>query len=501
MTYSPTARREAAVSLLKGFLTPLLDPTGTLGVLAAVTGLLEAGGKLLPDLPFEPQVNRMLARIEDALPDEDFSPAAKDAARTFLYHHFRDARALAGRIEAHGENADRLVDDLFARTRSFLVKLSSDEQAQVRTLLRAFAEASYALPDVLHTLEAAFRDQVRHQLQHLRDHLEWDVWQRTEDLIGDPRLAWHTVMKAPVPSNLLSARYAFVPFLGREEALAELQAFRHSPEPFQAMVVAGTGGLGKTRLLQETLLHAHADGWRAGFLGTETTDLLDGLKALHRLRQCVWLVVDYAEDQPDAVGNIIASWLGHPHPKLRLVLLVRSRNLLEQALEQHWGRSHRVLDFLRGGKVLELDEEGLKVPPALRASVFDHARQAFAAVLPSSSPPQAPPAADFFAPPHFENTLYLHIAALTAVEDRPLRDRKELLKFVLQREEDHWTKRLKEDAHVKGKWTGRQVMSVLVRATLCMAARPGTDGTPPALDLFATPVKGWGVLEDRKSVV
>ncbi len=81
----------------------------------------------------------------------------------------------------------------------------------------------------------------------------------------DPKLS-----DPPVAERSL-ARYSTraVELLGRDEAMARLQAFLACGGGFAWMQIAGVGGQGKSRLGYELTLRARDQGWRAGLLESD----------------------------------------------------------------------------------------------------------------------------------------------------------------------------------------------------------------------------------------
>ena len=132
--------------------------------------------------------------------------------------------------------------------------------------------------------------------------------------------------------RLLSARSNPVPFLDRAGALARLETWARSEDPFAIYVLGGDGGSGKTRLgieLCRCLTDPNtprrgAEVWKAGFLQnieqSDNTSSSDNASSL-------LLVVDYAEAQPEMVKDIIKTvYRAVENPemrRMRIVFLVR----------------------------------------------------------------------------------------------------------------------------------------------------------------------------------
>ena len=91
-----------------------------------------------------------------------------------------------------------------------------------------------------------------------------------------------------------------VPFLGREKELAALSAFLYTPKRFAWWLVAGAGGLGKSRLALELCL-CQGMVWRAGFLPDDykPEDFRNW-----RPSQPTLLVADYVTARAEILGQI-----------------------------------------------------------------------------------------------------------------------------------------------------------------------------------------------------
>ena len=128
--------------------------------------------------------------------------------------------------------------------------------------------------------------------------------------------------------RLLSARSNPVPFLDRAGALARLETWARTEDPFAIYVLGGDGGSGKTRLgieLCRCLTDPNtprrgAEVWKAGFLQnieqSDNTSSSDDASSL-------LLVVDYAEAQPEMVKDIIKTvYRAVENPEMRRVRIV-----------------------------------------------------------------------------------------------------------------------------------------------------------------------------------
>jgi CheY-like chemotaxis protein len=133
-----------------------------------------------------------------------------------------------------------------------------------------------------------------------------------------PLEAGLTFARSPV--RLLLPEYGVVPFLGREQPLAELRDWCRSPDKFAVKVVTGDGGSGKTRLSAELASQLMADGWDAGFSDPEAPG---GVTRLEHERSTL-LIVDDAESNVSLVSGLVTTLAEQSGgPPFRLILLAR----------------------------------------------------------------------------------------------------------------------------------------------------------------------------------
>jgi hypothetical protein len=204
------------------------------------------------------------------------------------------------------------------------------------------------------------------------------------------------------PSLLLRPERAVVGFTGRDTELAELRAWCQSDRPRSVGVLAGAGGVGKTRLALQI-----AGEWAA--TGRERMLVAAGqeAEALKRVRAATsgpaLLVVDYAETRT-GLGDLLRAALDDPG-QVRVLLLARS-------LGEWWDRlteesAPAVAQLLSAASTIHLDTPIEDVPDADLAAA---AVPFFAAEL--GVPPPSPA---FELPPQRVPVLVLHAAALVAV--------------------------------------------------------------------------------------
>ncbi|KQX67431.1 serine protease [Streptomyces sp. Root1310] len=176
----------------------------------------------------------------------------------------------------------------------------------------------------------------------------------------------------PSVSYLLHPRVRTVPFIGRGPELRRLSAWADSDRPFDAMVVTGAMGAGKTRLAVELAQHLD-DDWVTGFLRTEPPDASPppALYPLTTSTRPLLLVIDYAETRPawvEPVLRALAEYRGRA--RVRLLLLSRvAGQWQEDVLRrcEHLGFPVGAERSIRLG-ALEPHEHDATLPPLSRAA-------------------------------------------------------------------------------------------------------------------------------------
>lgn len=121
----------------------------------------------------------------------------------------------------------------------------------------------------------------------------------------------------------------YIPFVGRKDELARLEAFCEAPEPVSWWAVSGPGGMGKSRLVYEFTNRQREGGWEVLWLDRGSYGEL-ARRPLPADR-CI-IVADDIQAHLQAVGDWIAPVLeGSRSEKLRILLLERDGKDLDSA--------------------------------------------------------------------------------------------------------------------------------------------------------------------------
>ena len=264
---------------------------------------------------------------------------------------------------------------------------------------------------------------------------------------------------------VLAAEYGIVPFHGRNELLDELGDWCRGEAGLEVALVHGPGGTGKTRLAAELCRRAQTEGAVAGFV--EHDAIADQLAGLGELSAPLLAVIDEAPGRIDDVATMLIKLArAQGDVPLRVLLLARHAGewwdgLLPQRLrdqDARWAHSTAVPHVL--GPVDDT--------VSARERAFDMAVAAFAAR--TGRDPSDMPRPDF-TQQLFEQILFVHLAALSALEGKHdmLKGRivrQDLLDAALAREAEYWA----DTASVIGLQLGRVPLQRAVAvATLTVA--------------------------------
>ncbi|MEW2064909.1 tetratricopeptide repeat-containing protein [Streptomyces sp. NPDC007002] len=237
--------------------------------------------------------------------------------------------------------------------------------------------------------------------------------------IADPTI--HTaVRRAPVtPAALLEAGRQTVPFHGREDVLASLQAWC-GRGGFGAWLLYGPGGQGKTRLAHHLSKRLTAAGWTVLWphSNAEASQLLE----VRRAAKPLLVVLDYAETRPAQLAALVDAAAEHPGTSpLKLLLLARTAG---DWWQQARSASRQAEDYLATARTRLLTP--LEGDPNRRAGHYRDATLALARALPavpSLAGRDWSAAAAGLQPPRrlregaYGNALTLHMTALADLLD------------------------------------------------------------------------------------
>jgi nucleoside phosphorylase/tetratricopeptide (TPR) repeat protein len=237
--------------------------------------------------------------------------------------------------------------------------------------------------------------------------------------------------KNPSPAQMLNARYRFVPFYepGRAAIMEELRAWCCETEASaSARLVYAAGGAGKTRLMSELCERLRGQGWNAGFLAKYASE--ERFRDLAKSRRPTLVVIDYAESRAilAPLMSIAAQEnSGKSESRLRVLLLARGTGDWWEEL----GTDTQIRDLFAEGAVAQLTP--LASERGSREEVFRLAAESLATFREREAPEGVPALEGV----QFDRALYVHMAALAAVERRPF-TADSLMDETLDHEERFW---------------------------------------------------------------
>lgn len=258
------------------------------------------------------------------------------------------------------------------------------------------------------------------------------------------RRLWRPDLNLPT-SLLLVARDEIVHFdPERESALEQVRQWALQRNGLSARLLFGPGGMGKTRLALELVHRLQRDGWLSLWLSSaapknwvESWDHLLRTRGRERLL----LIIDYADARPIEVLSALnqaLEWLrASSNPAaIRLLLLARSDSW-RGSLPQHPNCGQELAAWLSGPTGIESQALApWNRNDAARLASYRLALGDYSAAMSVTAPQNAyvPRLSERV----FDRPLYLHLAALAALEGQRPASAEALLRDQLRREWRYW---------------------------------------------------------------
>lgn len=430
--------------------------------------------------PLEPTFAAVLA----AFKTEDFdgwhfsghgSPAGRDpSSATFMLDE--DGELTPDDLEAHGQKLREVQPLIFFNgcytgqvgfalaglggwaqaslkvgASAFIGTLWAVQDSRAPVFARAFYEAFLAGQPIAEAVRSA-RRQLRDAFPGDPTWLAYTVYAHPRAVCADhpagrsrpnagpallrlPQEEWRADVSSP--GMLLRAEYRVVPFHGRDEEIADLEAWAVDESPFGVRLYTGEGGMGKTRLAIELAQRLRREGWWAGFLHTEDVRQASDLDALfQRPGSRVLVIVDYAESRRDLLVPLAKRLRRVGEGPVRLLLLAR-------AAIDWWEQLKREVDgvgeVFSGPKTSRLRLKPLALQVEQRQESYRLAGEAFATKLGLTFP-----ALDLEDPEaeYFERVLLLHMAAYVVLMGKEAaKSDDDILDEMLRHEVRYWQRR------------------------------------------------------------
>ncbi|HYK03876.1 MAG TPA: hypothetical protein VE974_19125 [Thermoanaerobaculia bacterium] len=286
--------------------------------------------------------------------------------------------------------------------------------------------------------------------------------------VPSPR-AWRPEFQLPT-SILLAARDEIVRFdQERERFLKQMLDWTSRSSGLTARLLFGPGGMGKTRLALALARQLQRDGWLSVWLSsTPPADWVESWKHVlnTRAQEPLLLVIDYADARSSEVLAALSPALerlraGNPAP-LRLLLVARSESWLGN-LPQNPRCPQELAAWLSTSAI-----DSLALPPwskdeAARLNSYRLALDDYATALGLSMPPNiyVPRLSDSV----FDRPLYLHLAALAALEGQRPASAEALLRDQLRREWRYWRGIHEERVATYDDWADALAYVILCQGT------------------------------------
>jgi hypothetical protein len=242
-----------------------------------------------------------------------------------------------------GTRLRRALSDPFERTetigalaRANLITVTQDEAIRIHRLVQAvtrdqlnFFEATTWVRRAFRLVEANYRrlgsltidsDLAPHLTSVLMYARKYPTLARRRRILAGELSSFERSFTW-APSRLLDPRFRVVPFMGRQDQLADLIAWCESGDAGQLRLLTGPRGVGKTRLAMELATYMTEAGWRcARVVQGQEGEAIGSLRAIKSRRAL--LVVDYAETRARLLEMLatLASPEGHG---VKVLLLAR----------------------------------------------------------------------------------------------------------------------------------------------------------------------------------
>lgn len=291
-----------------------------------------------------------------------------------------------------------------------------------------------------HFKEFAARAAAECLLWFLREHVPTEMTPGFDDLLAPGTSPSPSVeplsspSSASLPSFLLNARHAVVPWHegGRSKILEDLDAWADdASRPVAVRLLHAEGGIGKTRLAIEWVRRRRERHDVAGFLVRHPDSRW--LERLCGLGPPVLVVIEYAESRADLIPVLerVAAFAAAtgPRRRVRMLLLARGDGDWWSGLRRHSGAIGALLE-----DSVSVQLSPLAATVAEREAVFVEASKKFAEVRDRPAVLRPPIALD---DERFGRVLYLHMAALAAVEGVAF-DAGSLMDAILDHEQRFW---------------------------------------------------------------
>ena len=326
--------------------------------------------------------------------------------------------------------------------------------------------------------------EVRHGLETL-ENTPIALRDRANGLLEIPRRPWNPD-RLPPGALLRADCAAAVPFHGRDDESADLEAWSAADEHVGIRLYTAEGGMGKTRLFLELCERLKTRGWRVGFLlGEAAHASADLWAALISQAPPLLVVVDYANLRFGELVPLLRSVDQVTAGRVRIILLARAAGDWWEDLKRE---GHGVGDLLVGPATRWHELRPLAMSEEQRRESYWTAAQTFADALGKPMPAAAP---DDLSARHFERVLLLHMSALAAIDGVAVKGDQGILNYVLDRERRFWSKQV--EAMGLSRALGDAVAQAMTLVTLGGGAK---DARHARLILRETPL-----LKDQPEIV